>query len=160
MGGGSGAFLPSLRGLFDDVTVMDLDLGDARRIARYYALDGVRFEECDIATFDQPETFDVVVATDVLEHFLDASVPHQFLDRHLRPGGLLLLTLPTENRLYEMGRLVLGKTKPADHYHAAASLVRHYVENGYELMEKQMVPRFLGLSVPLFFVGLFRKWAA
>ena len=129
-GGGSGAFLPSLAGRFADVSVIDMDLNDARRVAAHYALGNVRLHECDVTRWHSGESYDVVVAMDVLEHFSDKSVPQQFLENHLRRDGLLLMSLPTENAIYELGRTVLRKTKPADHYHPASALVRYYRDHG------------------------------
>ena len=158
-GGGSGAFLPSLCGLFDNVSVIDLDLTDAKRIADHYDLINVQFLEQDITKFGVDVLFDLVVATDVFEHFEDMQVPWLFLQKHLKVNGLLLLTLPTENLLYELGRKVVRKSKPLDHYHSANDLVSFYRSHGYELLDSLFVPRLLGLAAPLFFVGLFRRLA-
>jgi 2-polyprenyl-3-methyl-5-hydroxy-6-metoxy-1,4-benzoquinol methylase len=156
-GGGSGAFLPALAQQFADVSVADLDLNDARRVAAHYGLDQVRFHEGDIARWNHNESFDVIVAMDVLEHFADKSVPRRCFESHLKRNGLLLVSLPTENTLYELGRVVLRKTKPADHYYPATELVRYYRDAGYAPIAYRYVPRVGPLAVPLFYVGLFRK---
>lgn len=157
LGGGSGAFLPALARRFADVSVVDLDLDDARRVATHYQLKNARLFERDISTWNSDETYDLVVTMDVLEHFADKSVPRRFLDKRLKPNGLLLVSLPTENWIYRLGRIVLGKTKPADHYHAAHELVRYYRDAGYALLAKRSVPRLGPLALPLFYIGLFRK---
>lgn len=157
LGGGSGAFLPALAQRFADVSVVDLDLNDARRVATHYQLKNVRLFEQDITAWDNAETYDLVVTMDVLEHFADKSVPRRFLDNRLKPNGLLLVSLPTENWIYRLGRVVLGKTKPADHYHPAHELVRYYRDTGYTLLEHRSVPRLGPLALPLFYIGLFRK---
>jgi 2-polyprenyl-3-methyl-5-hydroxy-6-metoxy-1,4-benzoquinol methylase len=156
-GGGSGAFLPALAQRFADVSVVDLDLNDARRVATHFQLKNVRLFEQDITTWDSAEMYDLVVTMDVLEHFADKSVPRHFLDNRLKPNGLLLISLPTENWLYRLGRVVLRKTKPADHYHPAHELVRYYRDAGYTLLAHRSVPRFGPLALPLFNIGLFRK---
>jgi 2-polyprenyl-3-methyl-5-hydroxy-6-metoxy-1,4-benzoquinol methylase len=156
-GGGSGAFLPALARRFADVTVVDLDLNDARRVAAHYQLKNVRLAENDISKWANTEMYDLVVTMDVLEHFADKSVPLRFLDSCLKPNGLLLVSLPTENWLYRLGRAVLRKTKPADHYHPAHALVRYYRESGYTLLTHRYVPRLGPLALPLFYIGLFRK---
>jgi SAM-dependent methyltransferase len=158
-GGGSGAFLPSLAARYAEVTVIDLDLDDARRITTHYRLGNVRLLQADIATWNGNDSFDLVVAMDVLEHFADMEVPRQFLDRYLRTGGLLLVNLPTENLLYELGRTVLRKKKPANHYHSANDLVRYYSQAGYELLDQQYVPRAGPLVLPPFRIAVFRKTA-
>jgi len=93
----------------------------------------------------------------VLEHFADKSMPYRFLETRLKPGGLLLVSLPTENWIYELGRMVLRKTKPADHYHPAHELVRYYRDAGYRLLSYRYAPRLGPFAVPLFYVGLFQK---
>jgi SAM-dependent methyltransferase len=54
--------------------------------------------QCDLAAFDPaafgPEPFDVILASDVLEHLLE---PHLVLRRavsYLRPGGLVVASIP------------------------------------------------------------------
>lgn len=157
LGGGSGAFLPALAQRFADVSVVDLDLDDAKRVATHYQLKNVRLFERDITAWDNAEKYDLVVTMDVLEHFADKSVPRRFLDNHLKPNGLLLVSLPTENWIYRLGRVVLGKTKPADHYHPAHKLVQYYRNAGYTLLAQRSVPRLGPLALPLFYIGLFRK---
>lgn len=154
-GGGSGAFLPSLAGCFHRVSVFDRDLADARRVAAHYGL-AVEFHEEDATLARHDRRYDVVMAMDVLEHFLDPQVPRRFIDACLRPGGLLLVSLPTENALYRLGRLVVRKQKPADHYHAAHTLIRYYREAGYALLTHRYVPRLAGFALPLFSIALFR----
>jgi len=156
-GGGSGAFLPTLGRQFENVSVVDLDLNDARHVAKHYRLENVRLFETDITNWDNNESYDLVTAMDVLEHFADKSMPYRFLETRLKPGGLLLVSLPTENWIYELGRMVLRKTKPADHYHPAHELVRYYRDAGYRLLSYRYAPRLGPFAVPLFYVGLFQK---
>lgn len=156
-GGGSGAFLPSLKNLFTEVSVLDLDLEDARRIAAYYRLTNIKFFEQDMNSFATDILYDVVIATDVFEHFADLNEPFQFLEKCLRRGGLLLLTLPTENILYRFGRVLINKSKPLDHYHAARDLVYFYCNNGYTLLEHRYIPSIALFPIPLFWVGLLKK---
>lgn len=156
-GGGSGAFLPALAHRFADISVVDRDLNDARHVAEHYQMKNARLFEQDITSWDNAETYDLVVTMDVLEHFADKSVPRRFLDSRLKPNGLLLVSLPTENWLYRLGRAILRKTKPVDHYHPAHELVRYYREAGYTLLAHRYVPRLGPFALPLFYIGLFRK---
>lgn len=157
LGGGSGAFLPTLAQRFADVSVVDLDLNDARRVAAHYQLKNTRLFEKNISEWNNTEIYDLVTTMDVLEHFADNTVPRRFIDSHLKPNGLLLVSLPTENWLYRLGRAVLRKTKPADHYYPAHELVRFYQEAGYTLLAHRYVPRLGPFALPLFYIGLFRK---
>ena len=156
-GGGSGAFLPSLRSLFQHVAVVDRDVADAVNIAEHFGFTDIHFYQQDINSFEHNKKFDLIVATDVLEHFRDMQEPFVFMERYLKQGGYLLLTLPSENLLYELGRILVSKSKPADHFHAARDLVQFYCSNGYRQIASLNVPRWLGVGVPLFYVGLLRK---
>ncbi len=158
LGGGSGAFLPALAKRFADVSVVDLDLNDARRVTAHYQLTNVSFFEKDISGWDHAGMYDLIVTMDVLEHFSDKSVPRRFIDKHLKPNGLLLVSLPTENWIYKLGRVFLRKNKPADHYHPAQDLVRYYLNASYNCLAFRYVPRLGPFALPLFYIGLFRKF--
>ncbi|HKJ24316.1 MAG TPA: methyltransferase domain-containing protein, partial [Myxococcota bacterium] len=67
--------------------------------------------------------FDTVVAADVLEHFPDARGVAAEIARVLRQDGELLVSLPSENRFYELGRAAVGYTKPEDHYHEGEAVL-------------------------------------
>jgi 2-polyprenyl-3-methyl-5-hydroxy-6-metoxy-1,4-benzoquinol methylase len=60
--------------------------------------------------------FDVVIAADVLEHFQPADLPEQVRAFHgwLQSGGHVVISGPTENVLYRIGRSVAGYS---GHYH-------------------------------------------
>lgn len=156
-GGGTGAFLPTLRNLFTEVSVLDLDLGDARQIATYHRMTDINFYEQDMNSFTTDKLYDLVVATDVFEHFADLYEPYQFLRKCLRRGGLLLLSLPTENILYRFGRILISKSKPVDHYHTARDLVNFYCSRGYTIQEYHYIPAIGLFPVPLFWIGLLKK---
>ncbi len=64
--------------------------------------------------------FDTIIAADVLEHVLELEALVGELHRLLVPGGELLVSAPSENRFYELGRRVFGYTKPDDHFHPAS----------------------------------------
>lgn len=63
--------------------------------ARRYGNERTRFLCCDAMRFDDPEGFDTVVSIETLEHLPD---PRGFVDRIaalLRPGGVLVASVPT-----------------------------------------------------------------
>ncbi len=154
-GGGSGAFLPSLSRLVGQVDVLDLEPSDAERIRASYSLENVRILKEDIATYS--DEYDAVVFADVLEHFEDLSVPMACIRRCLKPSGWLFVSLPTENLLYEVGRLIIRKTKPADHYHSARQVLEYLESQGLQIRRRRMAPRY-GLALPLFAVAAI-SWA-
>ena len=129
-GGGNGVLAPTLSRLYREVVCVDLRTEMAEEIARSEQLPNVTARAGDIATLGLPaDSFDTVVAADVLEHIIDLDALARELKRVLVPGGELLVSAPSENRFYELGRRVFRYTKPDDHYHAAGfvetTIARH-----------------------------------
>lgn len=138
-GGGTGVLLPTLTAHFDEVCCMDLDARLARSIASEFNLQNVSILESDVSC---PATslYDAIIAADVLEHFKDLDMPVDAIERRLMPGGWLFTSLPTETWLYELIRKLIGKTKPADHYHSADAVEAFLRARGFR--------RWLHVSIP------------
>jgi hypothetical protein len=66
-----------------------------------------------------------------------------------------LVTLPTENFIYELGRVVVNKTKPLDHYHSSKEVIKFLQNNNFLQIDKTMVPKYI-ITIPLFDVGIFK----
>lgn len=120
-GGGNGVLAPTLSRLYQEVLCVDLRTEMAEEIRRAEALDNVRPLAGEIASLGLPaEHVDTIVAADVLEHIVDLEALAGEFQRLLKPGGELLVSAPSENRFYELGRSVFRYTKPDDHYHPAS----------------------------------------
>lgn len=65
----------------------------------------------------EDNSLDVVIAADVLEHIEDLDDYLKHFDRILKPGGQFLISGPTENLLYKLGRLIAGFGDKADYHH-------------------------------------------
>jgi len=156
-GGGSGALVRFWSEWGGEVDLLDLDAADARQLAEHYPAPTLHIIEADVADHQPDHPYDFIVAADVLEHFPDLSVPLGHMQRLLRPGGCLLVSVPTENWLYELGRAVVGKRKPADHYHSSRQIITALEAAGLTVQASQYVPEFCGLRLPLFAIGIFRK---
>ncbi len=124
-GGGNGILAPTLARRYREVVCVDLrtemvdELRRAEQLANVTALAG------DIASFALPaDSFDTIVAADVLEHIVDLPPLIEEFRRLLKPGGELLVSAPSENRFYELGRHVFRYAKPDDHFHEAAYVQR------------------------------------
>ena len=73
--------------------------------------------EGDIRAASQPVgPFDVIVALDVLEHITDLDEHIAYFKTVLKPGGEVIISGPTENFFYRMGRKLSGK-KFTGEYH-------------------------------------------
>lgn len=59
-------------------------------------------------------SLDYIIATEVLEHIEDIGPLINNFDRKLKLGGRIVITLPTENMIYKLGRKIAGFS---GHYH-------------------------------------------
>jgi predicted TPR repeat methyltransferase len=108
-GGHNGAMLKNAGAR--EVVGVELDAGAAEQART--RLD--RVCECDLADLDLTELgdepFDAILASDVLEHLLDAEGVLARAVSHLRPGGAVVLSLPNVSNVYVFAQL-LRKTWP------------------------------------------------
>jgi 2-polyprenyl-3-methyl-5-hydroxy-6-metoxy-1,4-benzoquinol methylase len=110
-GCGSGVMLPFLAEQGDHVTAFDIDLLPLERVephiplaANVTVLDG---NQSPLAQLP-PHTFDLINALDVLEHVDDLPGTLAQLINLLKPGSRLVVSGPTENILYQIGRKLAG----------------------------------------------------
>lgn len=155
-GGGSGSLVPFWAQWGGAVDLVDLDVGDARRLAEHFGAAKVRIIQADIARHQVPP-YDFIVAADVLEHFPSLDFPVQHLRRLLKPDGLLFISVPTENFLYELGRKLVRKSKPADHFHPSAEIVAFLEKAGFRVLRSEHVPKFVLVAIPLFQICLLTR---
>lgn len=100
VGCGRGFYLCALSKMFPSAELFGLDSDDeyldvARNLLKR---EGVRLEKGDITklTFDD-SFFDVVIASEVLEHVDNDSRGIEQIHRTLKPGGRLIVTVPNKN---------------------------------------------------------------
>lgn len=94
----------------------------------------------DVQTMDLGETFEVVVAGDIIEHVENLG---DFLDRvaaHLQPGGLFLVTTPNPIMFLRWFRLMLSGRDRANREHTCwftAKVLRQLAErHGFEMIDE------------------------
>lgn len=156
-GGGGGVFLPTLSRQFETVFFLDLEDLEAKKVVDQYNLDNIKIIKENVANvkiFNQ--TFDVIIAADVLEHFQDLSVPVPILRSWLKPDGVLFTSLPSENWIYVALRKVFGITKPVDHYHTGYQVEAYLKAHGFTQIYSTSVPLPLHLF-PLFLVSAWKR---
>jgi len=150
---GSGIFLPTLSRMFKQVVGIDLEMTEAKQLAGDYQLPNVQLIEGDIATAELNRQFDAIFSADVLEHFSDLQLPVRQLKQWLGPEGVLLTSLPTENWLTRLTRIVGGYKKPWDHYHTGREVENFLTASGFiKIASRIVVPLF-----PLYYLGVWRK---
>lgn len=156
-GGGGGVFSPTLARSFPEVTLLDLNAGEATVVKEQFKLDNLELVQNDATKCDLGEgRFDLVVAADVLEHFLDVSAALKPIRRWMAPGGVLVTSLPTETFTYEMLRFIFRTKKPEDHYHTAAEVERMIEDHGFVRIKRRYAP-LPGPIFPLFYISAWRK---
>lgn len=119
-GCGIGAFLPSLAAAGLSVSAIDLVPDYAKELSRTESL-GVRFVDGldDVAAAN----LDAIVAADVLEHVDDLEGLAVILRTKLVRGGCLVISSPTENVFYRLGRFVAGFSGKGGYHHADSRAV-------------------------------------
>jgi trans-aconitate methyltransferase len=113
------------------------------------ALPGVSIRRGDLSDPQllAPGSFDRILCLDVLEHIEKLSTPLASIRRALAPGGLLVISAPSENLFHKTGRFLLKGAfskkpgyKPDLHYHRSATLRRDIAAAGFEELSSSSLP--------------------
>lgn len=110
-GCGSGVMLTFLAKHSQQVVATDIDLVPLERVKKYISLaENIQVLDANQVSISRllAKTFDLINALDVLEHVDD--LPHTLSEllNLLKPGGRLVVSGPTENILYQVGRRLAG----------------------------------------------------
>jgi SAM-dependent methyltransferase len=110
-GCGVGMMIPALAPRVETLYLCDEQLAPARVAAEWFhAANVVCLLPDELSSGIGDSRLDVVIAADVLEHVDDLPAVVDAFRRKLRPGGALLVSGPTENRAYHLGRKIAGFT--------------------------------------------------
>jgi 2-polyprenyl-3-methyl-5-hydroxy-6-metoxy-1,4-benzoquinol methylase len=118
-GCGSGVMLPFLSQNGEHITAIDLDLLPLEHVKDHIPLAGnVTVLDANQTSVSQlrGRSFDLIVALDVLEHVDDLPQTLSELFRLLEPGGQLVVSGPTENSLYQIGRRLAGSEYSGEYH--------------------------------------------
>jgi 2-polyprenyl-3-methyl-5-hydroxy-6-metoxy-1,4-benzoquinol methylase len=110
-GCGSGVMLPFLSSISKRVIAMDVDLLPIQSVQKYIPLaNNIQIKDATkINISDLPKnSFDLIIALDVLEHVSDLPKTLSDLFSLLKSNGQLIVSGPTENILYQIGRKIAG----------------------------------------------------
>ena len=153
-GCGSGVMLPFLSGQGKHVIAIDIDLLPLEKVKQHIPLAAnVRVLDANqtpIANLP-PKSFDLINALDVLEHVDDLPRTLSQLMNLLKPNGQLVVSGPTENILYQIGRKLAG-SEYSGAYHE-----RGIAEIKRELHRSAHIERIATLYQP---IPLFEVFAA
>jgi 2-polyprenyl-3-methyl-5-hydroxy-6-metoxy-1,4-benzoquinol methylase len=118
-GCGSGVMLSFLAQHSRQVYALDIDLVPLERMKKHIplpahinVLDGRQIPVTQLNS----RSFDLINALDVLEHVNDLPRTLSALLNLLKPGGRLVVSGPTENILYKMGRKLAGPEYSGDYH--------------------------------------------
>lgn len=109
-GCGTGILLPTWIERGANVVATDLDMTVARDVAsRLGIAASVKFfESAEWPTAIADESLDVIVAANVLEHVVDCPSLLRVFRQKLKRTGRLVVSGPTENSMYQLGRRIVG----------------------------------------------------
>lgn len=116
-GTNQGVIVPDLVRQFDQVTSLELrevrsqteQKQNLESMVNHFGLDIEKIKYVDIEENDQKlsdlpdDSFDAIIATDVLEHVPNLDTLMDTFQRILKPNGKLIVSIPTENFLYRLG---------------------------------------------------------
>ena len=108
-GCGIGMLIPTLSPAVGTLFLCDEQIAPAQETAKWFGAENiVPFlpQEFDRKVADS--TLDVIIAADVLEHVEDLPDVLVQFRRKLREGGRLIVSGPTENQAYRVGRWIAG----------------------------------------------------
>lgn len=130
-GCGSGVMLPFLAQHSKHVIALDIDLLPLEKVKKHIPLPS-NVQTCDAKQVSlsglAQKSFDLISALDVLEHVDDLPRTLSELLQLLKPGGQLVVSGPTENILYQLGRKVAGpEYSGAYHERGIAEIKRELV---------------------------------
>ncbi len=127
-GCGSGVLLPFLSSIASNVIALDIDLIPLERMkAQIDFPSNIEVHDTRSLPLDKlpASSFDIITALDVLEHVDDLSSTLTGLLRLLKPDGRLIVSGPTENIFYKLGRRVAGREYTGDYHERDIAEIKH-----------------------------------
>lgn len=160
IGSKHGFLLPSLCQISDKVIGSDIE--ETFRVYRHLTLmkiknscPNLKLMEIDaryLSTYIPENSCDVIIAVSVLEHIREFPLAISEIEKCLKPSGIFICSVPTENKLYKLCRIVLGYSGDYHEGFNFASL-RNYLRKKLKEIGSWYTPFML----PLFFTGIYAK---
>ena len=116
------------------VDVKDEQVEDCNQFFQQIKKEQVNFQVADLTQFKKPESFDMVLSVDVMEHILEDVEVFKNIHTSLKPGGMLLISTPSDQ----------GGSDVHDHDHD--SFIDEHVRDGYNIDGIQDKLKFAGYS--------------
>lgn len=103
--------------------VKEEQVADCNTFFKKLGTDKVKFIVADLTQFNQPDTFDLVVCVDVMEHILDDVACFRNYATSLKKGGMLLISTPSDQGGSDV------------HEGNEGSFIEEHVRDGYNIGE-------------------------
>ena len=138
-GCGSGLFLESISEEIQKGFGVDVDIEISQKIIKSNNIELLEIK--NVSEISQLREIDVITSFDVLEHVNNLKTTLQTFKKILKPSGTLIISGPTENRLYKLGRKIAnvgigGNLKGSDeHVRNIVDIENTIVKSGF--IEKQ-----------------------
>ena len=119
---------------------VDIVLSAAQLLVERQQLDRVELLEPEAAqSVIKPGSLDLIICGEVLEHVPSLKNTLAFFRSAIRPEGRLLISVPTENMAYRIGRKLAGFD---GHYHHLNARLIHaeILKNGFHLSRLVKIP--------------------
>jgi SAM-dependent methyltransferase len=139
-GSGYGQYTYFMSSMFPKAEILAVDvkeeqIADSNRFFKEIGRDSrVKFEIADLVTFQKPNTYDLALSVDVMEHILEDVEVFKNIHASLKPGGMLLISTPSDQGGSDV------------HEGDDSSFIEEHVRDGYNIQEIQDKLRTAGFS--------------
>ncbi len=115
VGCGEGSLLCAARQMGHDIFGCELSPNAAELARKLVASDRIHIGTVETAAY-QPESFDCVVALEVIEHLPHPRALIEQSVRILKPNGILLMSMPNFYRVFALAKRLLGRPHSSTDY--------------------------------------------
>ncbi|GHA65060.1 class I SAM-dependent methyltransferase [Pontibacter akesuensis] len=138
-GSGFGQYTYYLSGMSSKWNILAVDvkeeqISDSNRFIRAIGRHNVLFKIGDLVQYRQPDSYDLILSVDVMEHILEDVEVFRNFQASLRPGGMLLISTPSD----QGGSDVHGDEE--------TSFIEEHVRDGYNIYEIEEKLHLAGFS--------------
>lgn len=103
------------------IDVKEVQVADCNAFFQRIGRPQVRFEVGDVTRFQQPDSFDLVVCVDVMEHILEDEAALRCYSTSLKEGGMLIISTPSDQGGSDV------------HEEGEGSFIEEHVRDGYNI---------------------------
>lgn len=105
------------------VDVKQEQVNDCNAFFNQVGLSNVKFEMGDLTQYQKPNTFDLALSVDVMEHILDDVAVFKNIHASLKQGGMLLISTPSDQGGSDV------------HEGSEGSFIEEHVRDGYNIKD-------------------------